>query len=291
MIDRGEISDTCVWARDGQVNVLLSTSTKEYKEAVENTKVSEMSASWKDVKIGNKILLKNNISGIWLGKMFLTGISYYYNNSNANKIKVSEKSIHIIYINTDNKKKLLVINNPKLASILSDETMLDSDAEILANNLLNDKKCSVEYNGYSNFFALTIGAPKFGKNTTLSLESVSVDTQDQLDELINNYNERGSIYTKSSKSLYKIEKNRDYSIHKSMKVEYVCKHFCLDSFNNNEIIPLYDSVTNRNTYNWGKNNTYLEERKHDYFFNNKDEFYHMVVKFDTKSGNKLKAYV
>jgi hypothetical protein len=154
MIDRGEIMDTCVWARDGQQNVLLSTSTDEYKSAVKNTEVAAMTADWKNVKIGNTILLQNNVTGVWLGRMF--GMSYYDSHRADDKSKtscltVSDKSMHVIYIKEADKNykhKLFLINSPKLAAITDTATMSEMESEALVNQLINDSTCNIESTVY-----------------------------------------------------------------------------------------------------------------------------------------------
>jgi hypothetical protein len=284
MIDRGEISDTCVWARDGQVNVLLSTSTEEYKNAVENTKVSEMTANWKDVKIGNKILLKNNISGIWLGKMFSTGVSYYSRETTENLISVSSKSSHIIYVEKDNKKTLIIINNPKLASILSDDIMTDADAELFANEMLNDSQCNVEQSGYGNLFVLTIGSPKFGENANLSLKPLKIDNEEMLKDMT--FGKKGYVFTKNAVSLFRVDFIKNYNYNKTD--EFRKNEFSLDAFNQSKLSPVGEMQKNTNYWN----STYIWQQKHHmYSYNPNDTFYNLMAIFNTKSGNKIEVLV
>ena len=291
MIDRGEIMDTCVWAREGQQNVLLSTSTEEYKAAVKNTEVAAMTADWKNVKIGNTVLLQNNVTGIWLGRMFGVKVETYYRddeNRKKNSITITDKSMHVIYIDKADKNykhTLLLINSPKLAAITDTSTKTETEAETLVNNLLTDSTCNVEGNGYRHYIALTIGAPKIGETAKLSLKPVQVSSAEVL-ETLTSYRSRHQVYMKGgSQHLYKVTASKNY--HKNTTV-FTCSAYSMPLFEDHQLIPIGGMKGNNNYWNryevWQQNS-------HEYDFNATHEFFAAVLTINTKSGSTIEAYV
>ena len=152
MIDKGEILDQCVWARYGKDNVLLSTNTDEYKNAVANTKVASCSASWKNAKLGDTVVLQNNIKGIWLGRMHYLYKNYGNISGNANigddELTYTANANHLIFaVETST---LYMFSSPKLSSIDSCETPLTkAEAEIKVNQLIADTNISKTIPGYN----------------------------------------------------------------------------------------------------------------------------------------------
>jgi hypothetical protein len=288
MIDRGEIADTCVWARDGQNNVLLSTSTDIYKEAVQNTQVAAMTANWKDVKIGNTVLLQNNVTGVWLGRMHgvsLESYTRYDEKRGENQLTVTDKSIHVIYINNStktHKHTLLLVNSPKLASITDDNTMSETDAEELVNRLLTDKTCYIDSNGYRSYLALTIGSAKIGINATLSLRKISVNDKQDLEKLVA-YPSVQYVYQVTDDRLYRITASKDY---RTNQLNLTCNAYDKQAFLEHKIIPV-GRMTVGSSY-WNKTSSWMQDN-YDYVFDQKDEFYTVVVTINTKSGSTIEA--
>lgn len=289
MIDRGEIMDTCVWARDGQQNVLLSTNTEAYKSAVKNTEVSNMTADWKNVKIGNTVLLQNNVTGVWLGRMF--GMSYhesYYRDESDKKscLIVSDKSMHVIYIKKEDKNhkhKLLLISSPKLAAITDTATMSEMESEALVNQLIADKTCSVDSAGYRSFIALTIGSPKIGETATLSLEPVSVSDVEVLEKLTNYEH---IVYMKNDTTLKKLRYSMSYSSNRKVAT---CYSYSMDAFKQHKIIPVGSMKSSGS--GWWNRNEYWTQHSHEYNFSATDEFFAAVVTINTKAGSTIKTHV
>jgi hypothetical protein len=290
MIDRGEIMDTCVWAREGQQNVLLSTNTDEYKSAVKNTEVAAMTADWKNVKIGNTILLQNNVTGVWLGRMF--GMSYYESHradgEKTNLLTVSDKSMHVIYIKEEDKNykhKLLLISSPKLAAITDTATMSETESEVLVNQLINDSTCRIESTGYRSFIALTIGSPKIGETATLSLKPVSVSGVGVLEKLTD-YTGKYNVYMKTDNTLKKLRSAKSY---RTNKVGFTCYSYSMDAFKEHKLIPVGSMKSNGNGY-WGRSEVWTQH-SHEYDFRETDEFFAAVVTINTKAGSTIEAYV
>lgn len=151
LIDHGEITSECIWARQGSENILVSTETNDYITAVENTKVASKYTPWKDVTIGNKIVLIDNTKGIYLGKMYVLFKPYrrdvHDNNQlTHNLLESTAKPVYAIYNET--KKEFLMLFNPKLSFIEDSTQVLSvSQANILANSLINDDKVYCRYHG------------------------------------------------------------------------------------------------------------------------------------------------
>lgn len=144
-IDKGEILDSCVWARSGQQNILLSTSTKEYQDAVDTTKIKSTSTSWKDVEIGNKITLQNTVKGIYLGT-FLPVVMLYQQSkieSNGNVLSWDKKPVRVVLDIATN--KLVFISNIKLSSIDSLDTITKAEAESIANDQVHSGQLETKY--------------------------------------------------------------------------------------------------------------------------------------------------
>lgn len=291
MIDRGEIADTCVWARDGQNNVLLSTSTEEYKSAVKNTEVAGMSANWKDVKIGNTVLLQNNVAGVWLGRMHGVYIEEGYGNqSQSNHVRVSDKSMHVIYINKETnayKHTLLLANNPKLAAITNTEIKTEAEAEIIANNLVNDSTCCIDKSGYKTYIALVLGVPKFGKTAYLSLDPIKIESAEEL-EKNTYYRTKYSIFMHpSSNSLYKISSHKNYSKNVG---DFKWSAFGWKEFENHQLVPL--GSFKQNTSSWVRpTQSHWKQHTQNYVFNENDIFYTVKITIKTNSGNTIETAV
>jgi hypothetical protein len=289
MIDRGEIMDTCVWARNGQQNVLLSTSTEEYKSAVKNTEVASMTADWKNVKIGNTVLLQNNITGVWLGRMHGVTLDSYHRGDDPSKnmLKVTDKSMHVILINKEEKNyknTLLLINSPKLAAITDTSTMEDFEAEETANRMLTDKNCYIQTNGYKDFIALTIGAPKLGTNATMSLKKIPIADEKVL-ENATYYKSKYYVYLSTDQYLYRITSSKNY---RTNSPQFTCNAYDKKSFLEDKIIPVGGMVSDGSYWNRGQ---HWQQKSYEYTFSANDEFYAVVLTIDTKSGSKIETFL
>jgi hypothetical protein len=290
MIDRGEILDRCVWARSGQQNVLLSTETDEYKAAVENTNVAAMTAEWKDVKIGNTVLLQNNVTGVWLGRMhgvYLNGSYYRDEDKTKNQLAVTDKSMHVIFVKKteENKKdKLILVNSPKLAAITDNSTKTDNEAEELVNQLLSDSNCQIENSGYKDYLALTIGAPKLGSTATMSLKQISIESEEVLEQKTY-YRGKYHVYQATDHFLYKITSTKDYSTNRP---KFTCYSYDKKLYLEDKIVPV-GSIKSDGGY-WNKRN-YWQQSTHDYEFKENDVFYTVVLTVKTKAGTTIETFL
>ena len=155
-IERGEIVDTCVWARDGAKNVLLPTESEIYQNAVTMTDIAGSVVSWKDIKPGYKITMQNGITGRYIGKYFFVkecSESYRDGNQLSNGIKFPTTKQHIIEIESKRtypvgtKTELVSVTNIKPSKIIdATDEISEKDAEVEMNRLIADPTCySFEY--------------------------------------------------------------------------------------------------------------------------------------------------
>lgn len=75
-ITEGLIQQKCVWARDNSSTILslVPISSLNYQELIENTDLIDSKVDMKDVQLGDKVLLQNKTTGIYMGKVSLYGI-------------------------------------------------------------------------------------------------------------------------------------------------------------------------------------------------------------------------
>ena len=92
IIDNGEIIDSCVWAREGQENVLIPTSSDEYKDATKNTDRVNKKISFKDVNLGDYVTFKNGNKGRYMGKYYKHTV---YINDSEDLIKCSKNKVFV----------------------------------------------------------------------------------------------------------------------------------------------------------------------------------------------------
>lgn len=197
MIDQGEIMDQCVWARHGASNVLLSTATAEYKRAVENTEIAGKTANWKDVKIGNGIVLQNGIKGTWLGRMHAITKVYPSPTDTSEGVDMIHvtTAYHVIHVDSapeggdyrNYTSQLHMITSPKLSSISDAGSVLTKQAaEAKANELLCDDRCEpvrVGYTNYTTALALAFSIPERGTQLTLVRDPVKPAPGSALEDL------------------------------------------------------------------------------------------------------------
>ncbi len=195
-LDRGDILDECVWARYGKDNVLLSTATEEYRQAVENTRVAGIKASWRDVQPGNHVVLQNNLRGVWLGKMFYALKKHHYDHSSAlgnDEIAVTEKAYHFIMCDSTingHTHDLHVIASPKLSYIESCEVIDRAEAEQQVNTALSDKQVYKHTSGYSNDpLIASFDRLVPGKNLRFELTDIDATDLDDIMTIIAGYDQ------------------------------------------------------------------------------------------------------
>lgn len=293
MIDRGEIMDQCVWARYGQSNILLSTETAEYKEAVVNTTVANQKADWKDAKPGNTVLLQNNVKGVWLGRMHQllrkTSSHHYDSAVGFDEIGSSDKSTHVIFI--DNVKpsygsytsELHLITSPKLAAILDTTEMSEAAAEQFANERLQDSTCSTVQNGYTDVIALTFGSVKPNKNYQFELTQVKIDSAAELLKILSNRRSASATFINTDTGLYKLHESYTYNTTPHVAAQYDQKSFLA-----NELRAVCHLQPRSNYY---KHDMTYQQKIKDTVWSPNITYFNLNIKITTRNGNMITALV
>lgn len=293
MIDRGEINDRCVWARFGGNNVLLSTSTEEYQKAIANTEVAGLTANWKDAKVGNGVILQNNLRGVWLGKMhLLERSSQHAVNSTIgnNELVPSDKSYHAIFVDEAPPNcsqyyhsQLHLIANPKLASIDASSSMTDAQAEIMANELVSDQKCHVNINGYKSVMALSASKINIEKDVSIGFDPVEINDDADLEKIISSrYYDASKLYLTNGEpdKLFEIGGGRLSGNLLSAMV------YDLNAFNDGMICKRYKVVENRSYYS---SSTRMDRETHSFDWNPNQRYARIKITLRTKAGNSIEV--
>lgn len=285
-IENGEILEPCIWARSGAINVLLTTNSPEYKLAVSNTDAASKKASWRDVKIGNEVILQNNIKGIYLGKY--TPIMYSnYNKTNteisSNDIIIYDKQYFVIWEQSGDKSKtytstLHLIASAKLSSVSDPNTELSlKDAEEKVNEYLNDEMCFLSTPTYTKIIALSAKADS--ENTKIVINTIPV-TYNDVRDLANDLNSNRQrdkipeVFVKiSNEEFGKIRYNSTFTIQ-----EYSWPHLL-----KNEIRRKLKPQQSR--FNYGQ--YYYAEIYSNYEFNTAHEIYNLEILINTNLGNQI----
>ncbi len=76
LLKEGLIDSPCVWVWSGQYLSLIPTCSNLYKDVIANNERVSKKISKKDVKIGNRVLLKNGTEGIYYGKWWVLQSKY-----------------------------------------------------------------------------------------------------------------------------------------------------------------------------------------------------------------------
>jgi hypothetical protein len=281
MVDKGEIIDQCVWAREGANNVLLSVATDEYKQAVENTIVAGKTASWKDVKLGDTVILQNNIRGTWFGRMYITHNTYSSSTDTSvtgnNEVIVHNAQAHIIKVDVETgtdrsypnaHSELHFIISPKLSGIVhTDKVFEKSEIEIEVNKILNKKDTRQIRQSYTTVLALTFDKPKINFNKAF----VTVNNVAELDNLVDY--KKGTIYVESTNG--NICKINRYSMSMFTTTAYSNEHLAI-----NELRRIY----NRYSYNYNM-------KVNEYNFDPTDKFFNLDVIITSPIGNEFSARI
>lgn len=283
-IQNSEILESCVWARNGSVNVLLSTESTEYVLAKSNTIAANNKASWRDVKPGNRIVLQNNLRGIFLGKMWLITYGLYrsqHQEIGNNDLLVSPKAVYVIFDDTIRKNKnssftnsLHLIATPKLSSIEDTDTIDIKDSEILANEKLHDSGCQVHSNSYYRAVALTADRLDLTQNIKINEVPLEFDTEPEL--LANLTNRNPAIFVKTPEEFGKLTHYRNFTV-----TTHSYEHLKQNELRR----KLHLSPSRNSVYNL------FSEKSVPWKFNTDDVLMNLEVEVYTEYGNIFKYFI
>jgi len=292
MIDRGEINDQCVWARIGANNVLLSTNTDEYKKAIANTQIASLTANWKDAKVGNGVILQNNLRGVWLGKMYLLERSVPYSENSTvggNELVASDKSYHVIFVdeappdcNGYYSSQLHLIANPKLADINVSSSMTEAQAEIMANEMVLDQKCHVNINGYKSVVSLSANKINLEKDVLIGFEPIEINAKADLEKKVaDRYYDAGKIYLTNGDPEKLFEVAGIERLNGCMVSAHV---YDRDMFNAGKICKRFRANEDRA---WYSNSVRMGRETHSFDWNPNQQYANIKITLRTKAGNSI----
>jgi hypothetical protein len=289
-LDRGDILDECVWARFGKDNVLLSTATEEYRSAVENTRVAGLKSSWRDARPGDRIVLQNNLRGVWLGKMnYAQKTNSYARDSGIgeDEIAIANKSYHFILCDSEirnHQQELHVIANPKLSYIESSESVTPAEAETLVNDYLSDRKVHKITGGYYNI-PLIASFDRLAKGRNLEIELVQLDDISVADisTLITGYDQNVILARHQSGDLGVIKKFSS-SQHPTL---YKISEPHLDQ---HELRRIQTLSQHRSSY-FGNRQPSFEEMRIECPLDQVTEFYRLQLRITSSTGNTLTSFL
>ncbi len=138
VVDCGEILDRCLWARQGSENVLVPVTSETYKQAVENTARMNKSASLKDLKPGDHVILQNGIKGRYYGKFHTVELGW---SKVDDGLRISKTKKYIIVedvpatLTSEACKVAHDIAAPKLSEIIPDTELSPRDGMRMLNEM------------------------------------------------------------------------------------------------------------------------------------------------------------
>ncbi len=177
-IEKGEIQERCIWARQGANNVLLTEEDPEYRQAVENSERVIKKISLRDVKIGNTVVLLNGTVGQYLGCFHLVSMTddgYYSNDDSPAHVEIAKTPKHFFYIKGTGTKhregnKCLGISSPKISEVSDASTVLDiKDTERMINEKFANGEASLESAGGSEYYVIGVVA-RTKETTSMEIE-------------------------------------------------------------------------------------------------------------------------
>lgn len=149
-LEKGEILDQCVWAREGGQNLLLTTASEEYTKATQMTQIASQTASFSEAKPGYTVILQNGLTGRYLGKMHTVRRRYQDSSMEADSmIETTGKMLHFILESAADKTRLHGISSPKLSQIVEKNGITIAEAEVEVNAALSDDEIQTVVSGYN----------------------------------------------------------------------------------------------------------------------------------------------
>ena len=145
-IQEGEILEECIWARLGAENILVPVNSDVYVNAIKNTERMSKSASLRDLKIGDSVVMHNGDAGIYYGTMFVTRRSspHYSNGTEIGaKVICGDKKRHVFLMQgadgLASRKFFKAIGSPKLSQVFEGTAMTAYEAELDLAKKVNEE--------------------------------------------------------------------------------------------------------------------------------------------------------
>jgi len=197
-ITEGLIQQKCVWAReDSQTKmILVPTSSPKYIEASNNTELIEGRVEMKDVQIGDKVLLQNEVTGTYMGVLSLYAPIDTYGESHKPQVFLRRQIVKVekgkYHYQTD--LKILKVTEKAKTPITREESAALMNAEILRNKAYFSNTPHFSTTGYYSTRGMikhtSIHAvPKL----TMSFEEITFEDADKLYDVAENVSDSGIL--------------------------------------------------------------------------------------------------
>lgn len=264
IIENGIILDPCIWARQSGNNVLLSTLSQEYLNAVQYTQIKNKTESIKNVQKGNTIILQNGVVGTYLGRYHMLKRPYKENKI----VALQPATSHVIEIEGAT-NTLWVGTTLKISSIKDTSLIDDVAAEKKVNQILNTKGCKV-----LNHYAPIAAFAKKPITWSISVKEV----KNAYDALSKNYNR--NVIVKLKNGLHGL-----VDFYGDGHKEYSCFVIDLSLIEKNELHYMKQKISSnrrRSTFGaWQTEENIIE----DFDETDVDAVYNVELYSETKLGN------
>jgi hypothetical protein len=179
-ITEGLIQEKCVWAReDSQTKmILVPVSSTAYIEATKNTQLIEGKVNVKEIQIGDKVLLQNKLTGVFMGVHSLYGPLIETGNTIKAQVYLRRQIIKIetckYHYQTD--AKILTVlekaNNP----LTREEAVAELMTDIKTGHTYFTSNSHISANGYySTRGMITHASVHAVPKIPITLEEVNMD--------------------------------------------------------------------------------------------------------------------
>lgn len=135
-IQEGEILEECIWARMGNENILVPVNSDVYENAIKNTERMAKSASLKDLKLGDSVVMHNGDAGIYYGTMYVTKRQNpaYSSGYASGQLVCGDKKRHVFLMQgadgLESRKFFKAMGSPKLSQVFEGTLMTQQEAEL-----------------------------------------------------------------------------------------------------------------------------------------------------------------
>jgi hypothetical protein len=275
LVVNSEILDECLWGKiisntkGMYLNMLICTNSPMYDAAIENTDVAGKAVSTRNVKIGNKVLLRNNTVGVYLGKVYkLTYDSYHYYKLSEEPIKQSNGKYSVFYVDRGEgsyTNQIHLESTLNIASVVEDTVMSDDDAELFINELLHNSQCQ-KLGSWSDVIVVTYKPIKFDTDFAIELEPYHVSKPSDIQSKYDVY-----VDVAANNTFGKINYSDTISMYDKVALSA------------NKLAPVTETSTG-----------YLKkviQRRVPYKFDANDSFYKLKVRVNTAIGNIIEGYL
>lgn len=204
LIHNGEIIQQCIWARDGQSNLLLPVNCQPYQDALVNTDRVSKRVNTRAVRPGFEVLLHDGRKGMYMGQMFAITRAHY------NNLEISNKKRHIVRVTEGNNVCYYGYPAMKISEVLTDVEHTKVDIINMVNNDVASTEYRTTFNkvstGYRTVLTLIYGDEIKMQSHALT-EITEADANVLVDEAVRQGRTRPAIFAEHDGIMYAVTLN------------------------------------------------------------------------------------